>query len=50
MIEPNRLKAHFSMLSNPQPCALFERFPEIDTSKFFEPLPESELVLWEGKI
>ncbi len=22
--------------------------PEIDTSAFFEPLPESELSLWEG--
>ena len=25
------------------------RFPEIDTSSFFEPLPESELCLWEGQ-
>ena len=24
--------------------------PEIDTSKFFEPLPESELSAWEGQL
>jgi prevent-host-death family protein len=24
------------------------RLPEIDTSKFFEPLPESELAAWEA--
>lgn len=25
------------------------QFPEIDTSMFFEPLPEDELAAWEGK-
>ena len=25
------------------------RLPEINTERFFEPLPESELALWEGQ-
>jgi prevent-host-death family protein len=26
------------------------RLPEIDTSQFFDPMPESELAAWEGSL
>jgi prevent-host-death family protein len=26
------------------------RLPEIDTSQFFDPMPESELAAWEGDL
>lgn len=40
-------KASFPKPTTPEPTGQAVRFPEIDTSKFFEPLPESELSAWE---
>ena len=47
MLNLDEAKTRSPRLLNPLTSGQPGRIPEIDTSKFFEPLPESELWAWE---
>ena len=49
MINSENLNSEFAKLVEPKLARQPGRFPEIDTSKFFPPFAEAELLIWEAR-
>ncbi len=48
-VNSENANSELAKLVEPKPACQPGRLPEIDTSNFFQPLANAELLIWEGR-